>query len=87
MQKNESSRLMKHLSKGYIRYLKEKEIHHNIIAQIESKENTLEYNEDEARVLTCYIRHAQVNNQIFNPKQLRNMVQKSRQVRVSVSLC
>ena len=56
---------------GYVNYLKGKEICHNILAQVESDEDTLTYSEEEARVLACYITYAQVNNQFILPKAIK----------------
>ena len=60
------------IAKGYVNYLKGRELCHNIITQgVEgvNEQEALSYTDAEARVIVCYIQHTYVNMQL--PKALQ----------------
>ena len=59
------------IARGYVNYLRGRELCHNLITNEKQEENVLCYFDEEARVLACFIQYAHVNNQLIMPKALR----------------
>ena len=68
---SQNEKVQKQIAKGYIHYLKGREICHNIIASDANKEEELQYSGEEARVLASFIQYAHVNSQLIMPRAIR----------------